>query len=67
MTRNAKITLPDAPVMQEIAPGAFDVDQMALNQYEKDMVAAKALWDQTMAGAEDDPDEIMHRMFGLFK
>jgi hypothetical protein len=59
--------LPKQPTITEVAPGHIQIDQAELNQYTADMAALKSQWDATMVGAENDPDEIMRRMIGMFK
>jgi hypothetical protein len=36
-------------------------------RYAREMQDAKDEWDRLMAGAENDPDEIMNRLFSMFK
>jgi hypothetical protein len=50
-------------MITEIAPGQLQVDTQAWQQYNREMIQSKKDWDKMMAGAEDDPDEIMRRLF----
>lgn len=64
-------TIPSPPedMITEIATGQLQVDTQAWHQYNLDMIQSKKDWDKMMAGAEDDPDEIMRRLFkasGMF-
>lgn len=65
--KQPKIVFPAQPEMDVLPNGDIKIDIAALNRYHKGMDKAKAQWDQAMQGAENDPDEIMRRMFTLFK
>jgi len=66
MSKNKMHAIYNQPKVKEVAPGEFSIDTEELGQFYAGMDAAKDEWDETMAGAEMDPDEIMRRMLKMF-
>lgn len=61
-----KFNIPEQPKITETVQGNYEINMGDLNQWYQEMDAAHAQWEQTMQGAEMDPDEITRRMFALF-
>jgi hypothetical protein len=62
-----KIKIPNQPEITETSPGHIWIDQTELDQYHKDMETAYKDFTHAMQGAENDPDEIIRRLMGIFK
>lgn len=52
---------------REVSPGQFavDFDAADMQRYTNEMTQAKAQWDQTMQGVQDDPDEMFRRFLKM--
>ena len=59
--------IPVQPIITETAPGELTFGAAEMAQYSVDMAAAKAEFDEVMAGAEDDADEITRRLMEWLK